>query len=58
MILDKGTPAPNFELNSTPDQNLKLSDFKRKRARRKIFQKNNADQSGCRYHNRCAGGNG
>jgi peroxiredoxin len=28
MILEKGTPAPEFELNSTPDQKLKLSDFR------------------------------
>ncbi|EJL72048.1 redoxin domain-containing protein [Chryseobacterium populi] len=27
MILEKGTPAPEFELHSTPDQKLKLSDF-------------------------------
>jgi len=27
MILQKGTPAPDFELNSTPDQKLKLSDL-------------------------------
>ncbi|MEP6626530.1 MAG: redoxin domain-containing protein [Ginsengibacter sp.] len=31
MILLKGTLAPDFELNSTPDQKLKLSDFKNKR---------------------------
>ena len=31
MILQKGTPAPDFELNSTPDQTLKLSDMKGKR---------------------------
>jgi len=31
MILQKGTPAPDFELNSTPDQKLKLSDLKGKR---------------------------
>lgn len=31
MILQKGTAAPDFELNSTPDQKLKLSDFKSKR---------------------------
>jgi peroxiredoxin len=31
MILKKGTPAPDFELNSTPDQKLKLSDLKGKR---------------------------
>lgn len=31
MILQKGTPAPDFELNTTPDQKLKLSDFKGKR---------------------------
>lgn len=31
MILQKGTAAPDFELNSTPDQKLKLSDFKNKR---------------------------
>jgi peroxiredoxin len=31
MILEKGTPAPEFELNSTPDQKLKLSDFRGKR---------------------------
>jgi peroxiredoxin len=31
MILQKGTPAPNFELYSTPDQKLKLADFKGKR---------------------------
>ena len=31
MILQKGTPAPDFELNSTPDQKLRLSDLKGKR---------------------------
>lgn len=31
MILQKGTAAPNFELYSTPDQKLKLSDFRGKR---------------------------
>ncbi|HXB29564.1 MAG TPA: redoxin domain-containing protein [Puia sp.] len=31
MILEKGTPAPEFELNSTPDQRLKLTDFRGKR---------------------------
>ena len=31
MILEKGLPAPGFELNATPDQKLKLSDFKGKR---------------------------
>lgn len=31
MILQKGTPAPDFDLYSTPDQRLKLSDFKGKR---------------------------
>lgn len=31
MILQKGTPAPDFELNSTPDQKLKLSDLKGRR---------------------------
>lgn len=31
MILQKGIPAPNFELNSTPDQKLKLTDFRGKR---------------------------
>jgi peroxiredoxin len=31
MILEKGTPAPEFELNSTPDQKLKLNDFRGKR---------------------------
>ena len=31
MILQKGTPAPDFELNSTPDQKLKLSDLKGQR---------------------------
>jgi peroxiredoxin len=31
MILSKGTPAPDFELNATPDQKLKLTDFKGKR---------------------------
>jgi len=31
MILQKGTPAPEFELHSTPDQKLKLSDLKGKR---------------------------
>lgn len=30
MILEKGIPAPGFELNATPDQKLKLSDFKGK----------------------------
>lgn len=31
MILQKGTIAPDFELNSTPDQKLKLSDLRGKR---------------------------
>jgi peroxiredoxin len=31
MILQKNTPAPAFELHATPDQKLKLSDFKGKR---------------------------
>ncbi len=31
MILQKGAPAPDFELNCTPDQKLKLSDLKGKR---------------------------
>jgi peroxiredoxin len=31
MILQKGTPAPDFDLHSTPDQKLKLSDFRGKR---------------------------
>src|SRR5580704_5782690 len=31
MILQKGTPAPEFELNATPDQKLKLTDFRGKR---------------------------
>jgi peroxiredoxin len=31
MILPKGTPAPDFELNATPDQKLKLSDLRGKR---------------------------
>ncbi len=31
MILQKGTVAPYFELNSTPDQKLSLNDFKGKR---------------------------
>ncbi len=31
MILQKGSPAPSFELNATPYQKLKLSDFKGKR---------------------------
>ena len=31
MILQKGTAAPYFELNSTPDQKLSLNDFKGKR---------------------------
>jgi peroxiredoxin len=31
MILEKGLPAPAFELNATPDQKLKLSDFTGKR---------------------------
>jgi peroxiredoxin len=31
MILQKGIPAPNFELNATPDQKLKLTDFRGKR---------------------------
>lgn len=31
MILQKNTPAPAFELYTTPDQQLKLSDFKGKR---------------------------
>ncbi|WP_291914670.1 redoxin domain-containing protein [Chitinophaga sp. CB10] len=31
MILAPNTPAPDFELNSTPDQRLKLSDLKGKK---------------------------
>lgn len=31
MILEKGTPAPEFELHATPDQKLKLSDLRGKR---------------------------
>ncbi|MGX5819331.1 redoxin domain-containing protein [Chitinophaga lutea] len=31
MILEKNTPAPDFDLHATPDQRLKLSDFKGKR---------------------------
>ncbi len=31
MILQKGVPAPDFELNATPDQKLKLTDFRGKR---------------------------
>jgi peroxiredoxin len=31
MILQKNTPAPDFELYTTPDQKLRLSDFKGKR---------------------------
>ena len=31
MILQKGTAAPNFNLYATPDQKLKLADFKGKR---------------------------
>jgi peroxiredoxin len=31
MILQKGTPGPDFEFNSSPDQKLKLSDLKGKR---------------------------
>ena len=31
MILKTGTTAPDFELHATPDQKLKLSDFKGKR---------------------------
>jgi peroxiredoxin len=31
MILQKGAPAPEFELNATPDQKLKLTDFRGKR---------------------------
>jgi peroxiredoxin len=31
MILEKNTPAPEFDLFSTPDQRLKLSDFKGQR---------------------------
>lgn len=31
MILQKGTPAPDFDLHATPDQKLRLSDFKGKR---------------------------
>src|SRR6185312_4566877 len=30
-LLQKGTTAPNFELDSTPDQKLKLSDLRGKR---------------------------
>jgi len=29
-MLEKGTVAPDFELNATPDQKIKLSDFKGK----------------------------
>lgn len=31
MILEKGTEAPDFELNCTPDQTLKLSDLRGKK---------------------------
>jgi peroxiredoxin len=31
MILPKGETAPDFELNSTPDQTLRLSDFRGRR---------------------------
>lgn len=31
MILEKGTPAPGFELYAAPDKKLKLSDFNGKR---------------------------
>jgi peroxiredoxin len=31
MILQKGIPAPGFHLHSTPDQKLKLSEFRGKR---------------------------
>ena len=31
MILQKGERAPEFELNATPDQKLKLSDFRGQR---------------------------
>ncbi len=31
MILQKGTPGPDFELNSTPDQTVKLSELKGER---------------------------
>lgn len=31
MILEKGTPAPDFELAATPDQKLKLADFRGRR---------------------------
>lgn len=31
MILQKGSPAPNFKLDATPDQALTLNDFKGKR---------------------------
>lgn len=30
MILEKGKVAPDFELNATPDQKIKLNDFKGK----------------------------
>ena len=29
-MLEKGTVAPDFDLHSTPDQKIKLSDFKGK----------------------------
>ena len=31
MILQKGTPAPDFELNCTPDQKLRLNELRGKR---------------------------
>lgn len=31
MLLQKGTPAPEFELHATPDQKIKLSDLRGKR---------------------------
>ena len=31
MMLSIGTPAPDFELNSTPDQTLRLSELRGKR---------------------------
>ena len=38
MILQKGTSAPDFELYSTPEQKLRLSELKGKRIMEKTHK--------------------